>query len=69
MRRNLRRGLHLPLFETHVRHDLAEYINPKIAQKVLGRATITQTMDTNSHVLPDMQDKATATLQAVFGES
>jgi integrase len=37
---------------------LARAYIPKIVQEMLGHATITQAMDTYSHVLPDMQDKA-----------
>jgi integrase len=48
---------------------LRQNVNPKIVQEVLGHATITQTMDTYSHVLPDMQDKAAAALEAALGES
>jgi integrase len=38
-------------------------MNPKIAQERLGHSTIAQTMDTYSHVLPDMQDQAVAALE------
>ena len=37
---------------------LSENVNPKIVQEMRGHSTITQTMDTYSHVLPDMQDQA-----------
>jgi hypothetical protein len=33
---------------------------------MLGHATITQTMDTYSHVLPDMQDSAVTAMQEAF---
>ena len=42
---------------------LSKNINPKIAQEMLGHATISQTMDTYSHVLPGMQDEAVAALE------
>ena len=37
---------------------LSKNVNPKIDQEMLGHATITQTMDTYSHVLPNMQSVA-----------
>jgi integrase len=45
---------------------LSENVNPKIVQEVLGRATISQTMDTYSHVLPDMQDGAVAAMESTI---
>ncbi len=42
---------------------LSEGVNPKVVQEMLGHATISQTMDTYSHVMPDMQDKAAAALE------
>jgi integrase len=42
---------------------LSQGVNPKIAQERLGHSTIAQTMDTYSHVLPDMQDQAAAALE------
>jgi integrase len=42
---------------------LGKGVHPKIVQEMLGHATITQTMDTYSHVLPDMQDGAVAAMQ------
>jgi integrase len=42
---------------------LRQNVNPKIVQEALGHATITQTMDTYSHVMPDMQDAVTAALE------
>jgi integrase len=32
--------------------------DPKVVQEMLGHANISQTMDTYSHVLPDMQEAA-----------
>lgn len=34
----------------------------KVVQEMLGYSTITQTMDTYSHVLPDMQDEAVSAM-------
>ena len=45
---------------------LRQNVNPKIVQEALGHATITQTMDTYSHVMPDMQDMATKALEQAF---
>jgi integrase len=45
---------------------LSENVNPKIVQEVLGHATISQTMDTYSHVLPDMQDGAVAAMESTI---
>jgi integrase len=42
---------------------LSKNVNPKIVQEMLGHATITQTMDTYSHVLPGMGDVAAAALE------
>jgi integrase len=33
---------------------------------MLGHATITQTMDTYGHVLPNMQEKAVAAMEDIF---
>jgi len=35
-------------------------------QSLLGHSSITQTMDTYSHVLPDMQDEAVAALESAL---
>jgi len=45
---------------------LSQGVNPKIAQERLGHGTIAQTMDTYSHVLPDMQDQAVAALETAL---
>jgi integrase len=37
--------------------------NPKIVSEMLGHATIAITLDTYSHVLPDMQEKAALALE------
>jgi integrase len=42
---------------------LSENVYPKIVQEMLGHSTITQTMDTYSHVLPDMQDQTVRVIQ------
>lgn len=43
--------------------------NPKIVSERLGHASTTMTLDTYSHVLPDMQDRATAKLESMLFES
>jgi integrase len=40
---------------------------PKVVQETLGHASITLTMDTYSHVLPDMQDDAAARMERLLG--
>jgi integrase len=41
-------------------------VGPKIVQEMLGHSTITQTMDTYSHVLPDMQDGAVSAMDSTL---
>ncbi len=45
---------------------LSSNVNPKIVQEMLGHATIKTTMDTYSHVLPNMQKEAAKQLSAVL---
>ena len=45
---------------------LAAGENPKVVSERLGHASVTLTLDTYSHVLPDMQDRATARLEAIL---
>lgn len=45
---------------------LRQNVNPKIVQHQLGHATISQTMDTYSHVMPDMSDVAADALEAAL---
>jgi integrase len=42
--------------------------NPKVVSERLGHASIVLTLDTYSHVLPDMQVGAVEKLNAMFGE-
>jgi integrase len=59
----------LPTIRFHdLRHTcatllLSRNINPKIVSEMLGHATIAITLDTYSHVLPNMQDGAARALQ------
>lgn len=45
---------------------LHQNVNPKIVQHQLGHATISQTMDTYSHVMPEMGDLAADALEAAL---
>jgi hypothetical protein len=45
---------------------LSKGTHPKIVQEMLGHATISQTMDTYSHVLPDMQEKAVNAMESAL---
>lgn len=45
---------------------LSRNVHPKIVQEMLGHATISQTMDTYSHVLPDMQDTAVSAMESAL---
>jgi len=42
---------------------LTKNVNPKIVSEMLGHATISQTMDTYSHVMPGMGDIAATALE------
>ena len=58
----------LPHMRFHdLRHTCATLLlskgtHPKIVQEMLGHANISMTMDTYSHVLPDMQEKAVSAM-------
>ena len=41
-------------------------MHPKIAQELLGHATIAITLDTYSHVLPNMQGEAVSAMEGVL---
>ena len=64
----------LPQIRIHdLRHTAATLmvgrgVHPKIVQEMLGHSTITQTMDTYSHVLPDMQDQAVSAIESALTE-
>lgn len=66
-----RAGLPPPCASTTVRHTFATLMlkggeHPKVVQEMMGHATINITLDTYSHVLPDMQDKAADRLGALL---
>ena len=54
------------LRHTHATLLLRQGVNPKIVQERLGHSSIKVTMDTYSHVLPDMQRQALDALQGIF---
>ena len=61
-------GLHRKVCLHDLRHTcatllLGKGVHPKIVQELLGHANISQTMDTYSHVLPNMQGEAVAAMQ------
>jgi integrase len=59
----------LPQIRMHdLRHTcatllLTQNVNPKKVQELLGHANIAETMDTYSHVLPNMQDEVAAEME------
>lgn len=79
--RNLSRHFHqaldrtgLPKIRFHdLRHTAAtlllkEKVHPKIVQEMLGHSTISLTLDTYSHILPDIQQEAADKMDKIFGE-
>jgi integrase len=54
------------LRHTHATMLLRQGVQPKIVSERLGHANIGVTLDTYSHVLPDMQDTAAAAIDALF---
>ncbi len=49
-----------------VRVSLVNGEHPKVVQEMLGHTSITLTMDSYSHVLPGMQEKSAARLDALL---
>jgi integrase len=45
---------------------LGEGVHPKIVQELLGHASIRLTLDTYSHYLPDMQEKAVDAMRSAL---
>jgi integrase len=45
---------------------LSKGVHPKIVQEVLGHSSTTITMDTYSHVLPNMQEKAVEAMEDIL---
>lgn len=48
---------------------LGRNVNAKVVSEMLGHASITITLNTYSHVLPDMQDTAADAMEAALGSS
>jgi integrase len=42
---------------------LSQNVNPKVVSEMLGHASIAITLDTYSHVLPDMQESAAKAME------
>jgi integrase len=45
---------------------LASNVHPKVVQERLGHSNIAITLDTYSHVMPNMQADAAATINSAF---
>src|SRR6516225_2169817 len=54
------------LRHSHATHMLASNVHPKVVQERLGHSSIGITLDTYSHVMPNMQADAAATIDATF---
>lgn len=54
------------LRHTHATLLLLQGVNPKIVQERLGHTTINMTLDTYSHLLPNMQNAAAEALTGIF---
>jgi len=66
-----RAGLPLTFRFHDLRHTcatllLSRNVHMKVVQEMLGHATISQTMDTYSHVLPTMQNAATEAMESAL---
>ena len=62
----------LPKIRSHdIRHTcatilLSRNVNPKVVSEMLGHGTIAITLDTYSHVLPNMQSSAVTAMEEAF---
>jgi integrase len=54
------------LRHTHASHMLASNVHPKIVQERLGHSSIAITLDIYSHLMPNMQEGAAATVDGVM---
>jgi integrase len=54
------------LRHSHASHMLASNIHPKIVQERLGHSSIAITMDTYSHLMPNMQGEAAAAVDVAL---
>ena len=48
---------------------LSEGVNVKVVSELLGHASITITLNTYSHILPDMQDSAADAMEGALGST
>ena len=67
----LQRAVLPPMTFHQLRHTAAtilllKNVNPKVVSEMLGHATIAITLDTYSHVLPNMQHSAVAAMEEAF---
>jgi integrase len=46
---------------------LSKNVNPKVVSEMLGHASVAITLNTYSHVLPDMGDAAAGGMDAALG--
>lgn len=46
---------------------LAQNVHPRVVMEILGHSTITLTMNTYAHVLPEAQRQAAALMDGLFG--
>lgn len=58
-------GLHA-LRHSHASHMLASNVHPKIVQERLGHSSVAITMDIYSHLMPNMQQEAAGSVDAVL---
>jgi integrase len=56
------------LRHSHASHLLASAIHPKIVQERLGHSSISITIDTYSHLMPNMQSEAAAAIDVALGK-
>ena len=56
------------VFYSRQKHEsLSKGVHPKVVQEILGHSAINITMDTYSHVLPNIQKDAMGRLDDFFG--
>ncbi len=55
------------LRHSHATLMLQRKVHPKIVSERLGHSRVSLTLDTYSHVLPNMQEEAAAEIDVVFG--
>ena len=66
------KNANLPVIRFHdLRHSTATLllslgVHPKVVQELLGHSQVSVTLDTYSHVLPDMQSEAMAEMDALL---